>query len=50
MGTDPMLSSLAPKLRLICESPAQASNHPHGSSAKPAYLIKADALRNYCED
>jgi hypothetical protein len=43
-----MPSSPAPQLRFICESPSDASNHPHGSSAKPAYLIKADALRNYC--
>ena len=44
-----MPSSPAPQLRFICESPSDASNHPHGSSAKPAYLIKADALRNYWE-
>ena len=43
-----MPSPPVPQLRFICESPSNASNHPHGSSAKPAYLIKADALRNYC--
>jgi len=48
MGIEVIQDFANPRSRFISERPSDPPGHPHDNSAKIAYLVKTDVLRNYC--